>query len=623
LKLIDKMKYSLATALAIPLAAHAGDIGGTALLGPYPNTLGSPGTTTSFVSVTKKVGSETDSGEITVTYALEFTAGEAGNCTSSAGAPLPCSGGLHVHDGVDACGFQSATTNVGGHYYDGRNTDPWTTKWTSQDGGLTAKGSFDITTSGLPLSTYGDHVVVVHDTSGARIKCGNIIGVPSTGAIMADYPGTTSGVRGSVSVSNTETIGTVQVAYSLTGLPNAAGDTGGLHIHAGVTCDDADEVLGHYWFPETDTDPWDATTVWEAKPNGDINGWFLAPAGLSIGSADKHAVVVHNTTGDRVACGTLSKTNLIMEIKGSSNVAALQDGYPGYTGENTANGQVTVSDGGTGDSLTLDYKLWLQGDTVGTSGGLHIHAGVSCDSADLVGPHYWAGGDDPWGDYKWTNPGTNGYSNGTITATLQYPLRSNVGHAVVIHDNSGARIACTTISGDYYKSTFTRYPCRDEASADPAEIIGHMIAASDNPNDGTISYSYAIKSTEKSVVGGLHVHTGTTCPTAGGHYYSSDYPMDPWLTKYSTTDAVTGVSYGMFNLDDGLDFASHRNRATVAHFEDGARAACGTLDGDSADTFGVSAPTCPPEKKKGALSPAAGVSATVGAVVVCFAALLM
>jgi predicted DNA-binding protein with PD1-like motif len=617
------MKVALAALFAAPLAAHAGHIGGTALLGAYPGEAAND--MLGFVSVKLQAGSGVYEGKVTVTYEIEFRAAAATNCTIG----TPCSGGLHVHDGVDVCNDSSPTTTVGGHFYSG-STDPWdsTTVWTSTDGGSTAKGSFDVTTAGLPLSTYADHVVVVHDTEGTRIMCGNILGIPSTAATLGSYPDTTTNVRGQVSVSNTGTAGTIQVAYSLTGL--GTDTSGGLHIHAGLTCDDAQLVGGHYWFPETVTDPW--STTWEAA-GGQINGWFTIAAGLSVGNADKHAVVVHDTAGARVACGTLSKTNLAFAITDVENVVALGDGYPGYSGANTVHGIVSFEATGDATTLSVGYALWLDGTTFDTPGGLHIHKGVSCDNADMVGGHYWddaLNSTDPWNSNTvWQPPSRD--EGGNIVSTLtsggfnvpyQYPLARNVAHAVVVHDSTGARVACGTISGDYYKSSLARYPCRDSAAADPAEIIGHMVAANTGTNE--IAYSYAVKSTETGVDGGLHVHVGQTCPTAGGHYYdATTMASDPWTTKYGATDD-SGISFGSFVLDDGYDFAMHRNRATVAHFNAGARAACGTLDGDAASSIGDAVPECPTiAPTAGKMSSAVGVSATFGVVVASFVALVM
>ena len=45
--------------------------------------------------------------------------------------------------------------------------------------------------------------------------------------------------------------------------------SGGLHIHSGFTCDDADGVGGHY-YTGLSSDPW--TTTYDS----DADGWMLA-----------------------------------------------------------------------------------------------------------------------------------------------------------------------------------------------------------------------------------------------------------------------------------------------------------------------------------------------------------
>merc|ERR1712150_393964 len=98
----------------------------------------------------------------------------------------------------------------------------------------------------------------------------------------------------------------------------------GVHIHAGMTCSNANLVQGHYWnkekFGEGDAnDPWilyegeggnngpaiqyDSNEEGEAKSN-----WIFMSSGNGYNADENvhHAVVVHDANGARKACGVLN-----------------------------------------------------------------------------------------------------------------------------------------------------------------------------------------------------------------------------------------------------------------------------------------------------------------------------
>jgi Cu/Zn superoxide dismutase len=555
-----------------------------------------------------------------------------------------------VHTGVSC----EVATTVGGHFFIGDPaTDPWTTTWTSNDGGLTAMGTFDITTPGLPLATWADHAVVVHDTgatggsggsgggTGARVGCGVIKGPVSTNSNVGVYPGYagTNTVDGWVSIANTGVAGEMIFAYSLTGLN---GPSGGIHVHEGTSCATTTDPGDHYWFPAASTDPWNsADTPWTSANNVTAVGFFKVQAGLSADNANSHVVVAHAPDGTRMACGVLSKTT---DGVAHSAIGA----YPGSTNAAKARGLVEVSESGTPGTLTVDYWLWVSETTAtgglnSPQGGLHIHKGVSCNEASLVGAHYWNAAitTDPWNAATRYGLGTamadNGYVTGTFDVPDNYPLAANIGHSVVVHagntTQNNPRIGCGTLKGDnYYQSHFSaNYP-----GTTPTETIrGHFIASKDATDPNLVHYSYALTSSEaEGSEGGLHVHAGLYCAApngaalAGPHYYSG--ATDPWTTKYAPVDA-NGASWGYFALDDGYSFDDHKNRATVAHFADGARATCGNFDGpapEPATNPATDAPTNPATDpptdpatdapKKGDISSAGVVSAALFAVVASY-----
>lgn len=121
-------------------------------------------------------------------------------------------------------------------------------------------------------------------------------------AAIDAYPGTQSKVNGNVEAEFED--GYVDIEYDLTGLePNA---NGGLHIHSGTSCEDAEKVGGHYYAPKDDGDYW-KNANWVSDSKGEAHGSFRLISGLNSKDNLGHAVVVHDSKGDRVGCGILEK----------------------------------------------------------------------------------------------------------------------------------------------------------------------------------------------------------------------------------------------------------------------------------------------------------------------------
>ena len=83
---------------------------------------------------------------------------------------------------------------------------------------------------------------------------------------------------------------------------------GGIHIHTGVSCDDANNVGGHY-YPGMASDPW-TSTMWYSDSMGSSNVKFTVPMFSLTGMnpVANRAVVVHDSSGNRIACGVLMST---------------------------------------------------------------------------------------------------------------------------------------------------------------------------------------------------------------------------------------------------------------------------------------------------------------------------
>lgn len=146
-------------------------------------------------------------------------------------------------------------------------------------------------------------------------------GAPTLASVvLGKYPGYDGAleVQGSVNISVVKKV--VGLAWSFTGLeqsceaasqalrkemnstkPNSCG----LHIHEGMSCDSHDDVGGHYYHhAQYKEDPW-ATVVYVANKDGASVGSTTVALGSHFRDIDGRALVVHDHTGGRVACGLL------------------------------------------------------------------------------------------------------------------------------------------------------------------------------------------------------------------------------------------------------------------------------------------------------------------------------
>jgi len=78
--------------------------------------------------------------------------------------------------------------------------------------------------------------------------------------------------------------------------------------------------------------------------------------------------------------------------------------------------------------------------------GVHIHEGNTCNTASLVGGHFWSTAksvEDPWVDIRYDSNGA-GESNDVVGVIRGngYDADINFARALLLHDETGARIAC-------------------------------------------------------------------------------------------------------------------------------------------------------------------------------------
>jgi len=233
--------------------------------------------------------------------------------------------------------------------------------------------------------------------------------------------------------------------------PDGVKNACGVHIHSGKTCADASAVGGHFFnSEEIATDPW-LPKVFKTVA-GAANGMTTIRAGTSFDDVQDRALVVHDHTGSRVGCGIIHGG----PADRSAHRISFQT-YPGYMGYNTVKGRAFAWS--TGGTAWLQYAITgidtvCKDTPVGVANGcgIHIHSGKTCDDASQVGGHFYdkdSMAADPWSAQVYM-------AQGTMAVGL-LPTKIGTddidGRALVVHDSTGARIACGIIPSSFQSHT--------------------------------------------------------------------------------------------------------------------------------------------------------------------------
>lgn len=230
----------------------------------------------------------------------------------------------------------------------------------------------------------------------------------------------------------------------------------GVHIHSGTTCDNHDDVGGHYWNDDIVEDPWttDNGAVYNTNYEGMTHATNILNSGHHLKENLGHAVVVHAQDGTRIGCGVLSNGGKAAKnCKPTKTVLhACIAKYPDYNGDLAGIiGKVKVRF--LHESMKFKYKL-KGADPNCKECGIHIHSGTTCDDANLVGAHYWDDNnnaiDDPWNAKKgaFYTTDTSGVGASKFFLSSGLDAEENVGHAVVVHDAEGIRYGCGVLSSE-------------------------------------------------------------------------------------------------------------------------------------------------------------------------------
>jgi len=317
--------------------------------------------------------------------------------------------------------------------------------------------------------------------------------------------------------------------------------------------------------------------VWGSNHVGDAVGTFY----FNTGSRDTldnhlgHVMVVYYSNGQPAACGKLEALPAL---------GARMGRYPGFNGRQRISGDILISVDQTGN-LRLTYSLF--GLESNVMGGIHIHEGTSCASADAVGGHYWNkkmyGNNDPWSPSKYQSDYYGRSRNSEMPHSGYENIALNANHVVVVHLQDGTRAACGEISQipQGFMSKLDNYP-----GFNGRDMIRGTVTVDANPS-GHIDFEANLYGLQPWKNGGMHIHQGVDCTVAanvGGHFYDmqnvSKYSMngqDPWtMVKYHANNR--GQAMMTVPVDSGYNtWVDNLGRATVIHLPDDTRAACGVL----------------------------------------------
>jgi len=238
-------------------------------------------------------------------------------------------------------------------------------------------------------------------------------------------------------------------------VPAGVANACGIHIHTGMDCTDAASVGGHYYDAALASDPW-APISYESFGDGLSSGHAK---GINIGNVNiaGRALVVHDSTGARVACGELP-ASLFRPPSSTKRISVDLKPYPGYTGDLAVKGLAGAWLSGANAGVwwalsgleTENCRMVPEG--VGNACGIHIHTGMDCTDATSIGGHYFdadAVESDPWAPISYESFG-DGLSAGHAQDINIGENQVIEGRALVVHDSTGARVACGEIPAAFF-----------------------------------------------------------------------------------------------------------------------------------------------------------------------------
>eukprot|EP00929_Paragymnodinium_shiwhaense_P013627 TRINITY_DN12146_c0_g1_i1.p1 TRINITY_DN12146_c0_g1~~TRINITY_DN12146_c0_g1_i1.p1 ORF type:complete len:672 (+),score=120.37 TRINITY_DN12146_c0_g1_i1:110-2125(+) len=458
------------------------------------------------------------------------------------------------------------------------------------------------------------------------------------------YPGSTTNLAVQGTVAMTSTAGVQDMTFDFKGVDPrcntsavvTAANGCGIHIHAGNTC----AAAGGHFYDKTAiaADPWAAVRYTAV---GDETSGTNMEVRSGTDDIANRTFVVHDFTGARISCspllaGPLEPTRpeastptapapapvpeavpapapavapVVAPAATPGYTMAVQnfEVYPGSATDLRVAGSVRVDT--QADSQIVSYSLDgvdprcnSTNVTAKNGCGLHIHAGTSCESA---GGHYWnsnVSAVDVWAPVRYHSVGSRAAGTGLVVPTGFTQLQIQ-GHAFVVHDFTGARVACSLVTPHALEAStgpgkkkadkdatlvakeFSVYP---GANTTLESVAGEVELKDAKGWSGAQAMTYSLTGIDPRCVGpspfkngcGIHVHEGTDCAAALGHFWDPQIvAFDPWAkVSYTALPMVDSPADAKdVIVTTGVALSAMEKRTFVVHDFEGKRIACSTL----------------------------------------------
>lgn len=254
--------------------------------------------------------------------------------------------------------------------------------------------------------------------------------------------------------------------------------------------------------------------------------------------------------------------------------------YPGYEGDIKPFGQVKLN----GDATTVKLGFLMGDMEKDATGGIHIHTGTSCETAEAVGGHYWNeellpnAEDDPWNPMQWdsSSPGF-GFANGEVVIenNQAYGYNEMVGRAVVVHDSAGNRIACTVLAAEASTTAGTTSGCvktPDDYEGD-IEIDGEVNLIGDA---GANELTWFLTGFQAGQTGTIEIYDGKNCNHEDG--IGSQVALMFWAAA-DNIDEFGGAMSGSHTFDqDQFQYVDLVDKLVIVNDPEGNAVGCAKLD---------------------------------------------
>merc|ERR1712151_1276709 len=229
-----------------------------------------------------------------------------------------------------------------------------------------------------------------------------------------------------------------------------SGNCCGFHIHSGDSCADNVAQGGHLLNADGSSDPWSDIKIGTSQVDGTEQIFSrVVEVNENYPAIEGKAFIVHDESGNRVACGLLQRitttnyeANSIAPIRGTSSSESIT-------------GSVEVRAGTFAVLTCTSLSGYPAGSDCSSTCGAHVHAGTACTDSSAQGIHYpddpkdmvvlpTQPRRDPWAnDIMTANSMTGTDDMGWGVSVVGSDYVDVDGKAFVVHDQANnARAAC-------------------------------------------------------------------------------------------------------------------------------------------------------------------------------------